>query len=72
MTVIISAATELIFCNGCGAVSINTPAFDWKRYRHKDICHHCPSCQEYNYLVSMGLVSDRTAVVYEDWKVTTP
>lgn len=65
----------LIFCNSCGAISIDTPAFGWKRYRHKDIdvtvCHHCPTCQEYNDLMRMGLVhgvNANDAVTYENWE----
>lgn len=61
----------LIFCNSCGALSIDTPAFGWKRYRHKDICHHCPSCQEYNNLAKAGFVQGipaKDAVTYENWE----
>jgi hypothetical protein len=70
--------TSLIFCNSCGAVSIDTPRFGWKRYRHKDIditvCHHCPSCQEYNGWLAGGLIMGRDpndAVTYENWETVT-
>lgn len=64
----------LIFCNSCGDISIDTPTFGWKRYRHNiDITyrHHCPSCCEYNELARHGLVHDvpaNDAVTYADWE----
>jgi hypothetical protein len=74
MTIIRSI--PLIFCNSCGAVSIDTPAFGWKRYRCKDIdvtvCHHCPTCVEYNELARSGLVhgiKPETVATYEVWEL---
>ena len=72
---VLAPGTELVFCNSCGATSINTPAFGWKRYRRKDIdvtvCHHCPTCQDYNELVRGGLIhnmASKDAVTYEKWE----
>lgn len=66
--------TALVFCNSCGDVSIDTPAFGWKRYRSRDIdvtvCHHCPTCQEYNELAKAGLihgVKPCDAIHYDNW-----
>lgn len=72
-----SGGHELILCDGCGAMSINTPRFGWKRYRHKDIDivmrHHCVTCQEYNGLLAGGLLmyglDPKTAVTYENWEM---
>jgi hypothetical protein len=73
---IIAIPSALIFCNSCGAVSIDTPAFGWKRYRHRDIDidirHHCPRCADDNELARIGLVYDvdpKTTVTYEKWEL---
>jgi len=75
----IADTSRLIFCNGCGAVSINTPAFGWARYHVREclgdivVCHHCPSCREYFRGGRVGLVHDtpaKDAIVYEQWVAT--
>ena len=73
--------TDLISCDHCGIVAVDTPRFGWKRWRvftaaqGLDVArwvmhHHCPEAAVYNDNVRHGLVHGvqrSEAVEYEAW-----
>jgi hypothetical protein len=68
---VVQPLAQLIACNHCGIVALNTPAFGWRRYYDEDgeLSHHCPAAVEYNSWIAQGLVHLKApdeAIIYED------
>jgi hypothetical protein len=63
---------DLIACDHCGLVSIETPQFGWQRWTDEagTVRHHCPQAAEYNEWVRNSLVHNvapESAIEYEQW-----
>lgn len=64
---------DLIACDHCGIVAVDTPRFGWQTWTDHTgtVRHHCPSAAEYNEWVRNSLVHNvapESAVEYEQWE----
>jgi hypothetical protein len=77
---IVESGTQLISCDHCSIVALDTPRFGWKRWTESVIAcdtfyedvmrHHCPAAAQLNEYIEAGLVhmvAPEEAVQYEDW-----
>ena len=75
--------TNLIACDHCGRVNLDTPEFGWKRWHEvvpdststePVLRHHCPDAVEINEMARFGLgftfarFRSEKVVDYEDWE----
>jgi hypothetical protein len=69
---IVPLAADLIACDHCGIVAVDTPRFGWQRWTDEagTVRHHCPQQAEYNEWVRNSLVHNvapESAIEYEQW-----